>query len=61
MSSPWRRAPSTTRIATLGLTAPDNTTYGVLPFSRPFIPVRKNYLTRHADAWSLTSRRNVVS
>ena len=48
-------------IASLGRTAPGNTTRGVLHFSRPFIPVRKNYLTRHANAWSLTSRRNVVS
>ena len=48
-------------IATLGRTAPGNTIRGVLLFSRPFIPVRKNYLTRRADAWSLTSKRNVVS
>jgi hypothetical protein len=32
----------------LGRTAPDNTAYGVLLFSRPFIPVRKNYLTQRA-------------
>ena len=46
---------------TLERTAPGNTARGVLLFSRPFIPVRKNYLTRRADAWSLTSKRNVVS
>jgi hypothetical protein len=34
-----------------------NTTPGVLLFSRPFIPVRKNYLTRRAGAWGLTSQR----
>ena len=38
-------------IATLGRTAPCNTTPGILLFSRPFIPVRKNYLTRRAGAW----------
>ena len=48
-------------IATLGRTAPGNTTCGVLLFSRPFIPVRKNYLTRRADAWRLAAKRNVVS
>jgi hypothetical protein len=48
-------------IASLGRTAPGDTTRGVLLFSRPFIPVRKNYLTRRADAWNLTSKRNVVS
>ena len=47
-------------IATLGRTAPGNTTCGVLLFSRPFIPVRKNYLTQRA-AWGLTSKRKVVS
>ena len=45
----------------LGCTAPGNTARGVLLFSRPFIPVRKNYLTRRADAWRLTAKRNVVS
>jgi hypothetical protein len=44
-------------IATLGRTAPGNTIRGVLLFSRPFIPVRKNYLTRRADDWGLTSQR----
>ncbi len=29
--------------------------------SRPFIPVRKNYLTRRAGAWGLTRKRKVVS
>ena len=48
-------------IATLGRTAPDNTTCGVLLFSRPFIPVRKNYLTRRAGAWGLRRKRKVVS
>jgi hypothetical protein len=38
-------------IASLGCTAPGNTIRGVLLFSRPFIPVRKNYLTRRAGAW----------
>jgi len=47
-------------IATLGRTAPGNTTCGVLLFSRPFIPVRKNYLTQRA-AGGLTSKRKVVS
>jgi hypothetical protein len=42
---------------TLGRTALGNTTCGVLLFSRPFIPVRKNYLTQRADACSLTSGR----
>jgi hypothetical protein len=37
-------------IASLGGSAPGNTTYGVFLFSRTFIPVRKNYLTRRADA-----------
>ena len=46
---------------TLGRTAPGNTACGVLLFSRPFIPVRKNYLTRRAGAWRLTAKRNVVS
>ena len=45
----------------LGHTPPSNTACGVLLFSRPFIPVRKNYLTRRADAWRLTAKRNVVS
>src|SRR5258708_17422121 len=44
-------------IAILGRTAPGNTTRGVLLFSRPFIPVRKNYLTRRAGAWGLASQR----
>ena len=44
-------------IATLGRTAPGNTARGVLLFSRPFIPVRKNYLTRRAGAWGLASQR----
>jgi hypothetical protein len=35
-------------IASLGCTAPGNTTPRVLLFTRPFIPVRKNYLTRRA-------------
>jgi hypothetical protein len=48
-------------IATLGRTAPKDTTYGVLLFSRPFIPVRKNYLTQPADAWRSTAKRNVES
>jgi hypothetical protein len=48
-------------IASLGGAAPDNTTRGVLLFSRPFIPVRKNYLTRRAGAWGLTRKRKVVS
>ena len=47
-------------IATLGRTTPGNTTCGVLLFSRPFTPVRKNYLTRRA-AGGLTSKRKVVS
>jgi hypothetical protein len=38
-------------IASLGCTAPGNTIRGVWLFSRPFIPVRKNYLTRRAGAW----------
>src|SRR5258708_29149881 len=37
------------------------TTCSVWLFSRPFIPVRKNYLARRADAWGLTSKRKVVS
>ena len=41
--------------------APGNTTRGVLLFSRPFIPVRKNYLTRRAGARGLTRKRKVVS
>ena len=45
----------------LGCTAPGNTTCGVLLFSRTFIPVRKNYLTRRAGTWRLTSKRKVVS
>jgi hypothetical protein len=32
-----------------------------LLFSRPFIPVRKNYLTRRAGAWGLTRKRKVMS
>jgi hypothetical protein len=48
-------------IASLGRNAPANTTPGVLLFSRPFIPVRKNYLTRRAGAWDLTRKRKVVS
>src|SRR5205814_7344101 len=44
-------------IAILGRTAPGNNTRGVLLFSRTLIPVRKNYLTRRADAWGLTSQR----
>ncbi len=44
-------------IATLGRTVPGNATRGVLLFSRPFIPVRKNYLTRRADAWGMTNQR----
>jgi hypothetical protein len=48
-------------IATLGRTAPGNTTCGVLLFSRPFIPVRKNYLTRRAGARGLTAKRKAVS
>jgi hypothetical protein len=48
-------------IASLGPTAPGNTTRGALLFSRPFIPVRKNYLTRRAGAWGLTRKRKVVS
>jgi hypothetical protein len=48
-------------IATLGRTAPGYTTRGVLLLSRPFIPVRKNYLTRRAGAWGLASKRKVVS
>jgi hypothetical protein len=44
-------------IVALGRTALGNTTCGVLLFSRPFIPVRKNYLTQRADACSLTSGR----
>src|SRR5258708_154909 len=44
-------------IASLGRSAPGNTIGGVLLLSRPFIPVRKNYLTRRADAWGLTSQR----
>ena len=55
-SSPWRHAPSTTRSRPSGRTAPGNTTRGVLLFSRPLIAVRKNYLTRRADA-CLTSQR----
>jgi hypothetical protein len=47
-------------IATLGRTAPGNTICGVLLPSRPFIPVRKNYLTRRADAGRLTAKRKVV-
>jgi hypothetical protein len=35
-------------IASLRCTAPGNTIRGVLFFSRTFIPVRKNYLTRRA-------------
>jgi hypothetical protein len=46
---------------TLERTAPGNTACGVLLFSRPFIPVRKNYLTRRADAWRLTAKRTVAS
>jgi hypothetical protein len=46
---------------TLERTASGNTACGVLLFSRPFIPVRKNYLTRRADARRLTAKRNVVS
>jgi hypothetical protein len=48
-------------IATLGRTASGNTTCGVFLFSRTFIPVRKNYLTRRAGTWRLTSKRKVVS
>jgi hypothetical protein len=48
-------------VASLGRSAPGNTTRGVLLFSRPFIPVRKNYLTRRAGAWGLASKRSVVS
>ena len=48
-------------IASLGCTAPGNTIRGVWLFSRPFIPVRKNYLTRRAGAWGLTPKRKVVS
>jgi hypothetical protein len=48
-------------IATLGRAASDNTTCGVLLFSRPIIPVRKNYLTRLAGAWGLRRKRKVVS
>ena len=48
-------------IASLGRTAPGNTTRGVLLFSRPFIPVRKNYLTRRAGARGLTAKRKAVS
>jgi hypothetical protein len=46
---------------TLDRTAPGNATCGVLLFSRPFIPVRKNYLTQRADARGLPARRKVVS
>jgi hypothetical protein len=42
-------------IATLGRTTPGNATYGVFLFSRTFIPVRKNYLTRRAGAWRLAA------
>jgi hypothetical protein len=45
----------------LDRTAPGNATCGVLLFSRPFIPVRKNYLTQRSDARRLPARRNVVS
>ena len=48
-------------IATLGRTASGNTTPGVFALLPTFIPVRKNYLTRRADAWRLTAKRNVVS
>ena len=48
-------------IASLGRSAPGSTTRGVLLFSRPFIPVRKNYLTRRAGAGGLTRKRKVVS
>src|SRR5260370_39680389 len=44
-------------IAALGRTASGNTMRCVLLFSRPLIPVRKNYLTRRAGAWGLTSQR----
>ena len=45
----------------LGRTASGNAICGVLLFSRTLIAVRKNYLTRRADAWRLTSKRKVVS
>src|SRR5205814_1828459 len=44
-------------IVSLGRTAPGNNTRGVLLFSRTLIAVRKNYLTRRADAWGLMSQR----
>jgi len=40
---------------TLEHTAPGNTTCGVLLFSRPLIPVRKNYLTQRAATTNVSA------